>query len=196
MNASQPVGLSPGAINGVGLFVNTATKAFLPFFDLARGVLPTDTAGSWTTPPPNLANITDGSDSSFAGTGILAAAAHDNITVTPADPDSNILYMRVKVGAWNPLGTGTAAVLVNFGAAGGGSGFLSTTSTTEVDLTGVCTVNVGAVGVTNVVGNQIGTATAPGGSTSLGAVWGFYCTATVSACSFRLYTLELWGIAR
>ncbi len=160
--------------------------------DYARGQAVFTASGGWATAPSGtLGNITDGDDTTKqTTTGIInGGAAEQTLVLTSlfAEPDSELLFVRVKMGAFKTsAGAATVQCGIRWGALDSGN-VVSTTSTTEVTATLTFSIGQGAI---NAFTNQITNA----GSGN----YGFWCSNSDAAIAsnFNFYTLEGWGITR
>lgn len=168
----------------------------IPSKDFANGV--SLTLSGWSANPANIANATDGNDSTFAGTGTVAAAGNGLASITLADPDTVVQMCRIKVGIFVTSG-GTMNVRFYTGVGGViGNIIATTTSTTEVISTIVLS--------TLFMSNNAPAAVFMSMSPAAGTEYEYQTTPTTQlTLSFaavtqvgdaNIYTLEVWCLSR
>ncbi len=160
--------------------------------DYAKGLATFTASGGWgTAPSGTLGNITDYDDTTKQTvTGVIAGGAAEQTLLLNglvAEPDSEILFTRAKMGAFKTsAGAATVQCGVRIGA-NDGPNLVSTTSTTEVTATATYSIGTGAV---TSITNQISNFT----NGNMG-FWASNSDAAIGA-NFNFYTFELWGLTR
>lgn len=223
-----------GFIKGVEYqYDATATKwrpVHGPGYGVALGVIDvlsgnggsfvTTGGAGWATAPTNMANATDGDDTTAWTPGVVNASTSAGAInaafalFTVAEPNSTPVYIRIKVGIWMSQGSGTATAYIaysNTTATNGGvttspmnvMQVATTTSTTEVVSTTTWTLagyGSGSATYINVIQNSsagILQSNVNGGAWT--ANWGVCLTgyngASTPQASMKLYSVELyaWG---